>query len=77
MRKHAVKKLQYLLRCIPDQYETQQMCDKSILENRGALQSLFLTPDWLVNYCHALEFVPECYKTQKSVIELSIHILLQ
>ena len=31
MCKHAVKKLPYLLRYIPDQYNTQQMCDKSTL----------------------------------------------
>ena len=26
--KHAVKKLPYLLRYVPDRYKTQQMCDK-------------------------------------------------
>ena len=31
MCKHAVKRLPYLLRYIPDQYNTQQMCDKSTL----------------------------------------------
>ena len=31
MCKHAVKKLPYLLRYIPDQYNTQQMCDKSTI----------------------------------------------
>ena len=36
MCKHAVKKLPYLLRYIPDQYKTHQMCDKAILENGGA-----------------------------------------
>ena len=29
------------------------------------------------NYPHAVEFVPECYKTQKIVVELLINILLQ
>ena len=67
--KHAVKKLLYLLRY--DQYNTQQMCDKFILENGGTLKSV---PDCyknqemcnkaVDNYPHALEFVPECYKTQ-------------
>ena len=49
---------------------TQQMCDKAILENGGTLKS---APDSyrnhdicnkaVDNYPHALEFVPECYKT--------------
>ena len=34
--KHAVKKLSYLLRCVPD----RQMCDKAILENDGTLNSV-------------------------------------
>ena len=28
---HAVRKLHYLLRYVPDQYKTQQMCDNAIL----------------------------------------------
>ena len=42
MCKNAVKKLLYLLRYVLDQYKTQQMCDKVILENCGTL-NLFLT----------------------------------
>ena len=60
--------------------ETQQMCDKAILEFGRTLKSV---PDRLLqivsdcyknqemctkavdNYLHALQFVPECYKTQK------------
>ena len=38
MCRHAVKKLPYLLKYIPDTYETQQMCDKAILENAGTLK---------------------------------------
>ena len=67
MGKHAVKKLIYLLRYVPD----QQICDKTILESGGTLNSV---PDCcknqemcnkaVENYPHALEFVPECYKTQ-------------
>ena len=74
MCKHAVKKLPYLLRYLPDQYKTQQMWDKAILENGGALKAV---PDCyknqetcnkaVDNYLHALEFVPECYKTQKNL----------
>ena len=33
--KRAVKKVPYLLRYISDQYKTQKMCDKTILENGG------------------------------------------
>ena len=33
MCKHAVKMLPYLLKNVPDQYKSQQMCDKAILEN--------------------------------------------
>ena len=40
MCKHVVKKLPYLIRYVPDQCKTQQMCDKAILENGGTLKSL-------------------------------------
>ena len=40
MCKNAVKKLPYLIRYVPDQCKTQQMCDKAILENGGTLKSL-------------------------------------
>ena len=33
-------KLPYLLRYVPDQYKTQQMCDKAVLENGGTLNSV-------------------------------------
>ena len=35
MCKHAVKKLPYLLRYVPDRYKIQQMCDIAILKNGG------------------------------------------
>ena len=38
MCRHAVKKLPYLLKYIIDTYETQQRCDKAILENAGTLK---------------------------------------
>ena len=31
MRKREMKKLLYVLRNVPDQYQTQRMCDKAIL----------------------------------------------
>ena len=40
MCKHTVKKLTYLLRYVPDQYKTQQMHDKAILENGGTINSI-------------------------------------
>ena len=39
MCKHAVKKLPYLSRYVPDWYKTQQLCDKALLENGGTLKS--------------------------------------
>ena len=39
MCKHAVKKLPYLLRYVPDRYKTQQLCDKALLENGRTLKS--------------------------------------
>ena len=40
MCKHAVKKLPFIIRYIPDQYKTQQMCDKALLENSRTLDSV-------------------------------------
>ena len=40
MCKHAVKKLPCLLRYVLDQYKTQQMSDKAVLENVGTLKSV-------------------------------------
>ena len=73
MCKHAVKKLPYLLRYVPDQYNTQQICNKAILEN--GRNSRKVVPDCyknqeicnqvVDNYSHALEFLTECFMTQK------------
>ena len=35
MCKHAAKKMRFVIRYVPDQYKTQEMCDKPILENGG------------------------------------------
>ena len=35
--KHAVKKLSFLIRYIPDQDKTYKMCDEVILKNSGML----------------------------------------
>ena len=76
MCKHTVKKLPYLLRYVPDHYNNWQMCDKAVkvcfwlqeMCNKAKICS------WLQEMCnkaaaddypHALEFVPERYRTQK------------
>ena len=33
----------HLLRYVPDHFKTQQMCDKTILENGGTLESFLTT----------------------------------
>ena len=72
MRKHAVKKLPFVVRSVSDQYKIQQMCDKAILENGETLESV---PDCnknqelcnkvVNNYPHALKCIPNCYITKK------------
>ena len=84
MRKHANKRLRFVIRYVPNQYQNQQICDKAILENGGTLES---APDCYKNQqmCdksvsnnpHALVVFPDCYMTQKCVTKLSILILLQ
>ena len=45
MCKHVVKKLPYLLRYVPDQYKTQQMCDKAILYSKNVIKlSVLILP---------------------------------
>ena len=78
MSKHAVKKLPFLIKnlirilIVPDQYMTQQVRDKAILENRRTLKSLRdcyknqeMFNKAVHNYAHTLEFVPQCHKTLK------------
>ena len=40
MCQYAVKKLPFVIRYVPDQYKTQKMCDKVVLENGGKLKSV-------------------------------------
>ena len=59
MRKHAVKKLSFLLRYVLDQYKTQPMCDKPILKNSGTLKydcykNQEMCDKAVENYPHAL-----------------------
>ena len=73
MCKHAVKKLLFVIRYVTDQYKTQQMCNKVILENSGTLEQSAtdcyrnqqMCDKIVDNYPHTLNFVPDCYKTQE------------
>ena len=57
MSKHAVKKLPYLWRYDPDQSKSVPYCYKNHEMSNKAVE----------NCPHALEFVLECYMTQKIV----------
>ena len=39
IQKTNVKKLTFVIRYVPDRYNTQQMCHTSIIENGGKLES--------------------------------------
>ena len=51
MYKQTVKKLSFVIRCIPVRYKIQQMCDNAVLENHRTLKSIL--------DCY------NCYKYQK------------
>ena len=46
IRKHAVRKLSFIMRANPDRYQAQEMCDKTVLEIGGTLNSV---PDCYIN----------------------------
>ena len=84
MWKHPVKKFTFIIRNVPDQYETQQIYDKTILENVETLESVLdcykkqqMRDKAVDNYHHASKLVPDCFITQKYVIKLSILIITQ
>ena len=72
MGKHAVEKLPFVIAYVPEQYKTQKMCGKAVLENDEVLESV---PDWYKNqqicdktvdiYLHALKFTPDDYITKR------------
>ena len=33
-------KIAFVIRCVPDRYQTEEMCDEAILENGGRLESV-------------------------------------
>ena len=43
MCKHAGENLPFLIRYVPDQYKTQQMCNKAVLGNGGTLKFVLKT----------------------------------
>ena len=69
--KHVVKKLPFVIRYVSDQYNTQQMCDKAILENGGTesvpdcYKNQQMCDKVVDNYPHTLKFVPGSYVTRK------------
>ena len=66
MYKHAVKKLQFVVRYVPEWYNTQEMCDKHILGNdRTKIKNQKMCYKAVGNCVYALEFVSDCYKNQK------------
>ena len=69
MCKYAVTKLPYLLRYAPDQYKTQQICKKaiSVTSVPDCYRNHKMCNKAVDNYTHALEFVPQCYKTRRNV----------
>ena len=69
---HALKKLPYIIKYVPDRYKTQWMCDNVFLENG---EMLMFIPNSYKNkkmcnkavgdYAHALRSFLDCYNTQK------------
>ena len=43
MCKHPVTKLPFITGHVPDRYQTQQMCDKAVVENGGTWKFIPLT----------------------------------
>ena len=72
MCKNAVKILPFVIKYAPDQYKTNEIYDKVIIENCGMLGfiSAYYKDQKMCNkagnnYSHALIIVSNCYKTQK------------
>ena len=76
MFKHEVAKLPFVIRYVPNQYKTQEMCDKAIPENGGMFEPVAkihptrlykyqqICDEAVDNYSHALQFVSNCYMIQ-------------
>ena len=60
MFKYNVKRLSSVIRHVPQLNKIQEKCDRAVLGNDGKMCNKAVD-----NYAHALEFVPNCYKSQK------------
>ena len=70
--KHAVKILPFVIKYVPDQYNTQEICDKAVDKYAHALE---FVPDCIKTqkmsnkaantYFSTVQFVPESYRTQE------------
>ena len=74
----------FVIRYVADQYETQEMCDKVILENGGMIMFVCdyyknqkMINKAVDNYALALEFVLVAIRHKKCAINLSGLIILQ
>ena len=77
----------FVIRYVPDQYKTQEICNNVIPENGGT--SMFFANCYKIkrmrnkavdSHADTSEFVPDCYKTQKlcdKAVKLLILLLLQ
>ena len=64
--KYSVKKIPFVIRYVSDQYRTQKMWDKAILEHGETLKSIRncyknqkMCNKAVDNYARAIEFVPD------------------
>ena len=76
--------MSFVIRYVPDQYKTQQVCDKALPKNGGKLESVpdcyqnqEICDEAVDNYPHTLKVVPDCYKIQEICDKLSILIFPQ
>ena len=70
-----LKKLAYALSYVSDQYKTQQMCYKVILENSRTLKYVtdcFMTQEMCnkADDTSTIKFVPECYRNQNMFVSV-------
>lgn len=68
----VIMRLSFVIRCVSDQYKTQEMHDNVILENNGTL--MFVTSpvcDKSIDTClFSIDFIPDKIRLNKYVIKL-------
>lgn len=68
----VIMRLSFVIRCVSDQYKTQEMHDNVILENNGTL--MFVTSpvcDKSIDTClFLIDFIPDKIRLNKYVIKL-------